>query len=216
VWRPERAGRTLWQIGRPDRSAGGFHVYGNSFRRYLTWLEYPYEFPDGVDFRVGVDDPATAWNFFQPCYRTPGTDGQLQLRGTAADRSLTSWRIRFAGRRYRGLTTVDIALAGSVFGTLRVALNDVQLASFDPLPGPAGDNSSYRLACRGMYRRLPPIAFDATLIQPGENVLTLSPVRAPKAPLTRGNTVDDWMEPMGGVMYDAIRLRVQEEEEEQG
>ncbi|MBX6357696.1 MAG: hypothetical protein IRZ05_17810, partial [Micromonosporaceae bacterium] len=31
------------------------------------------------------------------------------------------------------------------------------VASFDPLPGPAGDNSSYRLAIRGMYRRLPPI-----------------------------------------------------------
>jgi rhamnogalacturonan endolyase len=61
-----------------------------------------------------------------------------------------------------------------------------------------------------MYRRLAPITFPASLIQPGENVLTLSPVRAPLAPLTRGNTVDDWMEPMGGVMYDVIRLQVSE------
>jgi rhamnogalacturonan endolyase len=62
-----------------------------------------------------------------------------------------------------------------------------------------------------MYRRLPPIAFGAELIRPGENVLTLSPTRPPLAPLTRGNTVDNWMEPMGGVLYDAIRLQVKEE-----
>jgi hypothetical protein len=59
-----------------------------------------------------------------------------------------------------------------------------------------------------MYRRLPPIVFPAALIAAGQNVVTLSPVRAPLAPLTRGGTVDDWMEPMGGVMYDVIRLRV--------
>jgi rhamnogalacturonan endolyase len=211
VWHPENNGSTLWQIGTPDRSAGQFHVYGgpDGFRRYLTWLEYPYEFGDGVDFHVGVDDPATAWNYFQPAYRTPGSPLQLQLRGTTQDLSLTTWRIRFdgAGRR-RGVATLDIALAASVFGTLRITLNDTEVAHFDPLPGPAGDNSSYRLACRGMYRRLPSVAFDARLIRPGENVLTLAPVRAPKAPLTRGNTVDDWMEPMGGIMYDVIRLQV--------
>jgi len=97
-----------------------------------------------------------------------------------------------------------------VFGTLRITLNGTELASFDPLPGPQGDNSSYRLACRGMYRQLPPVTFPASLIRSGENVLALSPVRAPLAPLTRGNTVDDWMEPMAGVMYDVIRMQVRE------
>ncbi len=99
-------------------------------------------------------------------------------------------------------------MAASVFGTLRVALNGTELAGFDPLPGPAGDNSSYRLAARGMYRRLPPITFPASQLLVGENALTFTPVRAPKAPLTRGNTVDDWMEPMAGIMYDTIRLRI--------
>jgi rhamnogalacturonan endolyase len=97
-----------------------------------------------------------------------------------------------------------------VFGTLRVALNGTEVASLDPLPGPPGDNASYRLSDRAMYRRLPPIVFPAAFIGPGENVITLSPVRPPKAPLTRGGTVDDWMEPMGGVMYDVIRLQVRD------
>ncbi len=208
---PRPRGDTLWQIGRPDRSAGEFHIPGGDFRATLTWLDYPDEFPDGVDYRVG--EPLERFNFFQPCYRTPGTQLQLQLHGTTQDHSLTTWRIRFDAhldaRRYGSATAaLDVALAGSVFGTLRVALNGTDLASFDPLPGPAGDNSSYRLADRAMFRRLPPITFPATLLRPGENVLALSPVRAPKAPLTRGNTVDDWMEPMGGVMYDSIALRV--------
>jgi rhamnogalacturonan endolyase len=209
TWRPESPGRTLWQIGTPNRSAGEFHVYGGSagFRKHLTWLEYPYEFPDGVDFTIGRDDIREKWNYFQPAYKTPGTALQLARRGTAPDRSLTSWKIRFDSRGYaKGTCTLDIALASSVFGTLRVALNGTELASFDPLPGPPGDNASYRLSDRAMYRRLPPIGFAATLVRPGENIVTLAPVRAPKAPLTAAGTVDDWMEPIGGVMYDVIRL----------
>jgi rhamnogalacturonan endolyase len=229
-WRPERNGRTLWQIGTPDRSAGEFHIPGGAqaepvsggvehpqrppggpagFRQRLAWLDYPDEFPDGVDFHIGADDPRQAWNYFQPCYRTPGTPLQLQLRGTTPDRSLTAWRVSFGSAGYRrGIATLDIALAASVFGTLRIDLNGTELASFDPLPGPAGDNSSYRLTRRGMYRRLPPVTFPAGLVRRGDNVMTFAPVRAPKAPLTRANTVDDWMEPMAGVMYDAIRLQV--------
>jgi rhamnogalacturonan endolyase len=91
-----------------------------------------------------------------------------------------------------------------------VALNDQALVSVDPLPGPPGDNSSYRLACRGMYRLLDPIQFPAALIRPGENVITLAPVRPPVAPLTAAGTVDDWMQPVAGVMYDVLRLQVDE------
>jgi rhamnogalacturonan endolyase len=211
VLHPDDNGVTLWQIGQPDRTAAESHVFGgpDGFRRYLTWLEYPYEFPEEVDFHVGVDDPAQAWNYFQPCYRAPGSPFQLQLRGTAEDHSLTTWRIRFDSNGYhQGRATLDIALSASVFGTLRVSVNGTSVASFDPLPGPAGDNSTYRQAIRGMYRRLPPIEFDAALITEGINTVELSPVRAPVAPLTRGNTVDNWMEPMAGVMYDVIRLQV--------
>ena len=146
------------------------------------------------------------WNYFHPAYRTPGTDLQLAWRGTTPDRSLTTWKIRFDSSGYaKGTASLDIALASSVFGSLKVALNGVDIASFDTLPGPPGDNASYRVASRGMYRQLPPIAFQASDIKAGENVITLSPVRAPKAP-----TSDNWMEPVAGIMYDVIRLQVDE------
>ncbi|HLL69220.1 MAG TPA: polysaccharide lyase family protein [Micromonosporaceae bacterium] len=216
VWRPVNHGRTVWQIGTPDRSSAEFHIFGGpqGFRKYLAYLEYPYEFPNGVDFTVGRDDIKTDWNYFQPMYATPGTDAQLAWRGTTPDRSLTTWKIRFDSDGYRrGTGTLDIALAGSVFGTLKVALNGTQLASFDPLPGPPGDASVYRQSYRAIYRQLPPIEFPADLITAGENVVTLSPVRPPKAPLTTAGRVDDWMEPMAGIMYDVLRLQVDEHRE---
>jgi rhamnogalacturonan endolyase len=130
-------------------------------------------------------------------------------RGTTPDLTLESWRIRFRSQGYRrGVATLEIALASSVFGTLKVNLNGVDLAAVDPLPGPPGDNGSYRLAVRSMYRQLAPIVFPASSIVAGENVITLSPVRAPVAPLTPAGKVDNWMEPMAGVMYDVIRLSV--------
>ncbi|BEL04453.1 hypothetical protein Q0Z83_026440 [Actinoplanes sichuanensis] len=207
TWRPVSHGKTLWQIGTPDRTAKEFHTPGGSdgYRSTLAWLEYPYEFPDGVDFTVGTDDPAEKWNYFHPALATPGTAAQLAWRGTTPDETLTNWKIRFAGRRYRtGTGYLDIAIAGSVFGTLAVTLNGTPIASVDPLPGVPGDNSSYRLVARSMYRLLPTITFPATLIQSGENVLSLAPTRAGE--ITDG--LDDWMEPMSGIMYDAIRLQV--------
>lgn len=205
-WTPRSHGTTLWQLGTPDRSTSGFHVHGgpDGHRATMTWLEYPYEFPQGVDFTIGVSDPATDWNYFHPCYRTPGTDLQLAWRGTTADRSLETWRVRFAlDEAPTGTATLDVALAGAVFGSLRFVLNGTEVGSVDPLPGVPGDNCSYRLASRAMYRLLDPVQFDAALLTAGENVLELTPVHAPVAP-----TSDNWMAPMGGVMYDTIRLQV--------
>ncbi|NNC11145.1 hypothetical protein HII28_04540 [Planctomonas sp. JC2975] len=208
VWHPDRFGPTLWQIGTADRSAEEFYVHGgkDGFRRTLTWLEYPYEFPNDVDFTVGVDDPATKWNYFHPMLKTPGTPAQLAWRGTTASTELTEWKIRFDAHRYqRGTAYLDIALSGDAFGGLNLALNGAPIGTIDPAPGAPGDNSSYRLTIRAMYRRVPTITFPATLIKAGENVLTLTTAHAPQAP-----TSDNWMAPIGGVMYDTIRLQVNE------
>lgn len=208
VWQPTEHGPTLWQIGTPDRSAEEFHIHGgkDGFRRTLTWLEYPYEFPQGVDFKVGVDDPARSWNYFHPAVKTPGTDTQLAWRGTTPDRSLETWKIRFDAHRYeQGTGFLDIALAAQVFATLEVTLNGTTIASVDPLPGVPGDNSSYRLVARSMYRQIPTVTFPATLLRDGENVITLAHTKPATAP-----TSDTWMQPMAGIMYDTIRLQVNE------
>ncbi|WUG27454.1 polysaccharide lyase family protein [Streptomyces sp. NBC_00464] len=206
VWAPTSHGTTLWQIGTPNRSAQEFHISGgkHGYSDTLTWLEYPYDFPAGVDFKVGVDDPATDWNYFHPAVRTPGTPTQLAWRGTTGDSSLETWKIRFDSNGYRrGTGYLDIHLTGAVFGTLAVTLNGTAIASFDPVPGVNRDACSYRLAVRGMHRRLQTISFPANLIHRGENVLALAPAAPAEAP-----TTDNWMQPMAGVMYDTIRLQV--------
>ncbi|MHC6231967.1 polysaccharide lyase family protein [Arthrobacter sp. MMS24-T111] len=114
--------------------------------------------------------------------------------------------MRFDAHRYQqGKGYLDIALAAQVYATLAVTLNGTPISTFDPLPGVPGDNSSYRLTARSMYRKLPTIEFPASLIQDGENVITLANVRPPEVPIA-----DNWMAPMGGIMYDSIRLQVNE------
>ena len=208
-WTPEKYGEQLWQIGTPNRSSEEFYVYGgeNGFRNHLTWLEYPYDFPDDVDFEIGKSVTNQDWNYFQPMYKTPGTDEQLDLRGTDKDQSLTEWNIRFDSEGYeKGEGTLSIDLASSVFASLDVKLNGETISTFDEMPGPPGDNASYRQGVRGIYSSLDPIQFDANLIEKGENTITLVPHDNPKAP-----TSDDWMEPMAGIMYDVIRLEVDDE-----
>jgi rhamnogalacturonan endolyase len=193
-WQPPDHGRTLWQLGRPDRSPAGFHLPGGGFRKSLGWLDYPYDFPAPVDFTVGVDDPATSWNFFHPAIRTPGTATQLQWRGTTADSTPETWTIRFDSTGYRsGNAYLDVAVAGSVWGALEIAVNGTPVGTVDPLPGAGNDSSFYRLAWRGAYRLLPTIAFPATLLRAGENVVTLRPTQ---------------VRAMAGIIYDTIRLQV--------
>lgn len=210
-WTPTSYGDIIWQIGIPNRSAEEFFIYGgkNGFRDHLTWLEYPYIFPDGVDFKIGESDFSKDWNYFQPMYQTPGTPSQLELRGTKEDKSLTEWKIRFDSDSYKeGTATLSINLASSVFGTLEVKLNGETVSTFKEFPGPPGDAASYRQGIRGIYRQLDPIQFDAAKIKAGENIITLSPYVPPEAP-----TSDDWMNPMAAIMYDVIRLEVDSDTE---
>src|SRR5699024_12816998 len=104
------------------------------------------------------------------------TTAQSELRGTDEDQLVTDGRIRSDSEGYRdGVGTLCIDLAGSVFASLEVKLNGETISAVDKLPGPPGDNTSYRQAVRGIYKQLEPIQFDADLIKKSENVITLSP-----------------------------------------
>src|SRR5699024_4260702 len=211
-WTPEQYGERLWQIGTPNRSSEEFYINGgeNGFRNHMTWLEYTYEFHNDVDFEIGKSVTDKNWKYFQPMYKTLGTDEQLDLRGTDKDQSLTEWNIHFDLEGYEnGLGTLSIDLASSVFASLEVKLNGETIATFEEIPGPPGDNAPYRQAVRGVYRQLDPIQFDADLIKKGENVITLTPYDDPEA-----TTSDDCMTPMSAIMYDVIRLEINEEVEQ--
>jgi rhamnogalacturonan endolyase len=72
-WTPQSAGTELWRIGTPDKSSGEYrHGYAqfpthplltDEYRLYWAHYDFVTEFPQGVNFKVGRDDPATALNY---------------------------------------------------------------------------------------------------------------------------------------------------------
>lgn len=114
-WRPERFGRTVWQIGVPDRTAREFRR-GPDAWKWGQYLEFPRDFPEGVRFRPGVSDPARDWNYCQPwvsgARRQPPWDIVFPIeRVTEAD-----WTLRLAFCGAREISALSVAVNGRTVG----------------------------------------------------------------------------------------------------
>jgi rhamnogalacturonan endolyase len=72
-WNPESAGTELWRVGTPDKSSGEYrhgyapvsdrNLHPEQYRVYWAAYDFPTDFPQGVTYKVGRDDPATALNY---------------------------------------------------------------------------------------------------------------------------------------------------------
>ena len=73
---PLSFGRTLWQIGTPNRTVTEFRNGGN-FHIWENYLRYGKDFPHGVNYVIGKSTPARDWNYLQPAivqgHHTPTT-----------------------------------------------------------------------------------------------------------------------------------------------
>jgi fibronectin type 3 domain-containing protein len=78
TWTPARVGPTVWEIGYPDRKSDKFR-HGDDWWLgdigpspsqpspvWTKFLEYPFDFPNGVKYMVGQSRWSTDWNFIQP------------------------------------------------------------------------------------------------------------------------------------------------------
>jgi autotransporter-associated beta strand protein len=78
TWTPTRMGPTVFEIGYPDRTAGKFR-HGEDYwvgdigpsptdpmPIWSKWLEYPFDFPNGLNYTVGQSRWSTDWSFIQP------------------------------------------------------------------------------------------------------------------------------------------------------
>jgi rhamnogalacturonan endolyase len=65
TWSPRRYGRTLWQIGVPDRTAREFR-HGDHYWQWGLYFQYPKEFPNDVNYVIGKSDWRKDWNYVQP------------------------------------------------------------------------------------------------------------------------------------------------------
>lgn len=180
-WTPVRIGRQLWEIGFPNRSAAEFRN-GDHYWQWGLYLKYPQEFPNDVDFVIGKSDWRRDWNYCQP----PHVDANGKTRDT-------TWTVRFKlSDQLNGRATLRLAFCGSRGGgRVWAAVNGQAIGETGELPD---GGIMHRDGIRGYWFERD-IAFDAALLRPGENVLTLR---------SRGR---DWTM---GVLYDYLRLELDE------
>ena len=210
VWQPERLGRTLWEIGVPDRTAREFR-HGDHYWQWGLYLRYPEEFPKDVDFEIGRSDWRRDWNYVQPprILQWPGvllseedegseeSDSEEPARNRPGPQiQPTTWTIRFAlPETPKGQAILRLAICGAGPGCrVQVAVNDHPVGDTGLLPP---TSTMHRDGIEGYWteRR---IRFPAHLLRAGPNRITLHvPARS-------------WTQ---GVLYDYLRLELDERQE---
>jgi rhamnogalacturonan endolyase len=135
-----------------------------------------------VDFIIGQSREGTDWNYAQVNVLKNG-----QWVGT-------TWKVQFdlPQATKGGMATLSLALTSAHNAKLAIAINGVGI---DHYITPA-DNAMIRAGIHGQYH-LREIPFNATLLKPGRNVLTLQQ--------NAGGNVQK------SVMYDCLRLELDEQ-----
>ena len=204
TWTPQHYGRTLWQIGVPDRTAREFR-HGDHYWQWGLYFNYAKEFPNDVNYIVGHSDWSKDWNYVQPprlLTQNLGIVGEEDDNATimaqlvrAAGREVqsTTWSIKFGlSQAPRGRATLRLAFCGTHSGcNVEAFVNDKSIGDTGTLPS---TSAMQRDGIRAFWIEKP-LGFDAALLRPGVNVIKLK---------SHANT---WSQ---GVMYDVVRLELDE------
>ena len=198
VWTPRRFGRTLWEIGVPDRTAREFR-HGDHYWQWGLYFDYPREFPSDVDFVVGRSDWRRDWNYVQPprilTRNVPaaGEDEEQDERRPFERGSVhsTTWSIRFdLPESPRGTATLRLAFCGTHVGChVEAFVNGKSIGDTGPLPS---TSAMQRDGIRAYWVEKD-LAFDAGLLARGTNAVSLL------------SHASSWAQ---GVMYDYLRLEL--------
>jgi rhamnogalacturonan endolyase len=219
TWTPLRYGTQLWDIGYPDRSADKF--FKGDGANYWLWgwnLRYALLFPNDVTYTVGKSDYHKDWffeevphaqdlSFVNPAAKDPAnqrfgwvksfsladypqTDTMGPWRLWSRGRE-TTWTIKFnVDKPVQGSAILRIALAGADGGGgLTVGLNGQSVGRIGVMP----TNAIRYNTDHGVWQECYPLSFDATLLKPGENTMTLT---VPAGDL------------QSGVVWDYLRLEL--------
>ena len=180
-WAPPRHGKTLWQVGTPDRLAAEFR-HGDEPRAYGLWDHYSKDFPEGVNFVIGKSKERTDWNFAQ----FPGS----------------TWKVQFdMSEQLKGKATLTLAIAGaSGNSSVTVLVNGTKVETLKY----GNDSSVPRSANQAGLFRLSHSVFDAGMLRQGQNTVSLQMGGA----LFKSAGVND--RPTSAIMYDCVRLEVEE------
>jgi rhamnogalacturonan endolyase len=203
-WQPVHYGKTLWQIGVPDRTAREFR-HGDHYWQWGLYFKYVDEFPNDVNFVIGKSNPRTDWNYVQPPRisrrsSTPAIGEEDEVEEAQARRAAPGdgvessvWSIRFDMESPpSGRATLRLAFCGTHQGTrVEVFVNGKSVGDTGTLPS---TSAMQRDGIRAFWIEKP-VGFDAALLKQGENVIQLK------------SHANSWSQ---GVMYDCVRLELQE------
>lgn len=191
TWTPSRVGATVFEIGYPDRTAAKFR-HGDDYwvgdigpsasqpsPIWSKWLEYPFDFPNGVNYVVGQSRWSTDWNFIQPVTRD-------SLGNYNSSSSTITFNLATAPTN--GATaSLYLGLCSDYYSAVVISVNGVNAASLSGLSAsPNGSvpstgyyvaygdsDSNIREGNNGAFtdERL---TFSAAALHQGQNTLTIS------------------------------------------
>jgi rhamnogalacturonan endolyase len=185
-WQPVRHGRQLWDIGIPNRTGSEFFS-GDKYFHWGWYLGYAVLYPHDVNYVVGKSDFHNDWFFEQ----VPHNENPANTTGSGQGRS-TTWTISFnLPAAPHGKATLRLAICGVGTRSLTVEMNGQPVGSVSNLVY----NATINRDGIGGYWMEHDLAFDASLMQAGENVLKLT---IPAGGLT------------SGILYDYLRLELDE------
>lgn len=158
LWKPERAGPTLWEIGIPDRSAAEFRN-GDQYWHWGNYLKFKSDFPEGVNYVVGTSDWKKDWHVCQPLDLSPA----CEVLGSS------TWTVRFPLKKIpAGGTLLRVTFCGSREGArLALLLNGTEIGNTGPLPE---NGAMHRDSHRG-FSFVRTFGIPASRLRPGENLL---------------------------------------------
>ena len=190
TWTPTRYGPTVFEIGYPDRT-------GHKFRHGDDWwvggigpsptepspiwtqfLDFPFDFPNGMTYTVGTSRWSTDWDFIQPIIVT-ANEGNANSSGTIAFNLPTTPANGVNASIYLGV-------ASDYYGACEIYVNGTDLGSTtgvtatpNALPGSGFipsytlSDSSIREGCNGSYSD-ERVTFPASLLHSGSNNIQFS------------------------------------------
>jgi len=211
TWRPVRYGKQVWDIGYPDRTGGKF--YKGDGENYWLWgwyMRYGDLFPNDITYTIGQSDYHKDWFFEEvphatsDAWKNPAAKDPLNQRfgwvqTASGDQDMwrswgrgraTTWTIKFnMDKPGQGLGVLRVALAGADGnGGLTVGVNGKNIGTIRTV----ATNALRYNTDTGVWREYAQ-PFDASLLRPGENSMTLT---VPGGDLT------------SGVVYDYLRLEL--------
>ncbi|QDS76559.1 hypothetical protein FKW77_006790 [Venturia effusa] len=228
TWDAESAGTELWRIGTPDKSAGEFkHGYTpdpshpnqiEEYRVYWGAYDFPTDFPEGVNFRVGESKESEDWNYIH--WSVYGGYANYLHPVPTASSKIHDWTISFTlaqqDIRNKKTATLTIQLAGAKTAAgntdiynatqrysnlpLTVTANGEELESWViPYYQSSSCGARSGVVCYQLDHKF---VFDIGLLAEGDNKFILS------LPPNATDYESALLPPSVYVQYDALRLEV--------